>query len=224
MNHAAWLNAARGQLDVSRAPYPALGRDQVVVRNHALAVNPLDWIIQDAGHLTYRWLKYPAVIGSDVAGEVAAVGRDVTRFKVGDRVLGHGVGTDKDSNNPAGRRFVSIATPPVSFDGLAGAERPRLAAIAVGRTLVTSNIGLQVRARSGGVRLKYIWGTSLKGNEVAAAVYGDFLPSALAAGRYAAVPEPLIAGHPLEDLQHALDVQRGGVSAAKVVVTLPPAP
>jgi NADPH:quinone reductase-like Zn-dependent oxidoreductase len=67
----------------------------------APAINPLDWIIQVAGNVAYRWLKYPTVLGSDVAGEVAEIGQAVTRFRVGDRVLGHAVGSDKDSNTAA---------------------------------------------------------------------------------------------------------------------------
>jgi NADPH:quinone reductase-like Zn-dependent oxidoreductase len=86
-------------------PYPTPNADQIVVRNHAVAVNPLEWIIQVAGNLAYRWLTHPTVLGSDVAGEIVAVGSAVTRFAIGDRVLGHAVGTDKDSNSAAERAF-----------------------------------------------------------------------------------------------------------------------
>jgi NADPH:quinone reductase-like Zn-dependent oxidoreductase len=55
--------------------------DQIVVRNHAVAINPLDWVIQAEGTITYGWLKYPAVLGSDVFGEVVEAGRAVTRFR-----------------------------------------------------------------------------------------------------------------------------------------------
>jgi hypothetical protein len=78
-----------------------------------------------------------------------------------------------------------------------------------------------VRSRRRGVRTKFIFGTTLKVNEVSTAIYRDFLPAALADGRYRAVPEPRVVGDRLEDLQKALDIQRQGVSAAKVVVTLP---
>ena len=91
-NHAAWIDATHGPLMVRDAPTGEPGPGQVLVRNHAIAVNPVDWIIQVAGGLAYRWLTYPAVLGSDVAGEVVAVGGDVSRFGVGDRVLAHVVG------------------------------------------------------------------------------------------------------------------------------------
>ncbi|HEY2277170.1 MAG TPA: zinc-binding alcohol dehydrogenase family protein [Streptosporangiaceae bacterium] len=369
-NQAAWINRKHARLEVGPAPYTPPGDDEIVIRNHAVAINPLDWIIQADGDLSYRWLSYPTVLGADTAGEVAEVGRAVTRFRVGDRVLGHAVGSDKDCNSAArgafqqytvvlerlacpvpdpmpfaqaavlplalstaacglfqadqlglryptadaeptgrtllvwggstsvgsnaiqlataagyevittasprnfgyvrslgakqvfdyasptvvpdiiaafagrtlvgaiaigttgapacvritgacrGNRFVSIASPPVSFASLAGPGRGRLALPRVLRRLITSNVALQLAARRSGVRTRYIFGTTLKANEVSTAVYRDFLPGALAAGRYLAAPEPSIAGHGVQDLQRAMDLQLQGVSAAKVVVTL----
>ena len=370
-NTAAWINARNTRLEVAPAPYTPPAADQIVIRNQALAINPLDWIIQVAGNLAYRWLKYPTVLGSDVAGEVVEIGSAVTRFRVGDRVLGHAVGTDKDTNTGAeggfqqytvvlerlaspipefmtaedavvlplalstaacalfqtdqlglrhpsatpeptgrtvlvwggstsvgsnaiqlavaagyevittasphnfefvrelgarqvfdyrsptvvadiiaaleghplagaiaigttsapacvrivaacpGNKFVAIATPPVSFEGLAEDHRSRLAVPRLVRRLITSNIALQFLARTRRVGTKFIFGSTLKSNEVSDAVYRDFLPTALADGRYVAAPKPMVVGHGLEDIQHAMDIALKGVSAAKVVVTLP---
>ena len=368
-NSAAWIPARGAQLQVGAAPYTSPGDDEIVVRNVAVAVNPLDWVIQVAGSMAYRWLEYPFVLGADVAGEVVETGAGVTRFHVGDRVLGHAVGTDKDSNSAArggfqhytvvserlaapipdamafedaavlplsvstaacalfqgdqlalrhpsldprpvggtvlvwggstsvgsnaiqlaaaagydvvatasprnfdhvrslgaaqvfdyasptvvadivaslagrtcagavaigttgaaacvailgqceGNRFVSIVSPPVSFAGLAG-DPGALARARLVRRLVTSNVALQARARTRHVRTKYVWGTSLKKNEVSAVIYRDYLPAALAAGSYVAAPAPTVVGKGLQELQRAMDLQREGVSAAKVVVTL----
>lgn len=41
-------------------------------------------------------LKYPLVLGLDVAGVIVEVGNSVITFKVGDRVLGECLGTDKE--------------------------------------------------------------------------------------------------------------------------------
>ena len=120
-----------------------------------------------------------------------------------------------------GGKFVSIATPPVSFAALAGQNRGRLELPRLALRLVTANVALQFRARSRGIRIKYIWGSSLKANEVAGAIYRDFLPAALAEGRYIAAPKPAVAGHGIQDVQQAMDLQLKGVSAAKIVVTLP---
>jgi NADPH:quinone reductase-like Zn-dependent oxidoreductase len=367
-NTAAWLNKKHGRFQLGEAPYPTPSADQVVIRNRAVAMNPLEWIIQVEGNLTYGWLDYPTVIGSDTAGEVVEVGSGVTRFQVGDRVLGHAVGTDKDTKSAAegtfqeytvvlerltapvpealsfeeaatlplavstascalfesawlglqfpaanptatgqtvlvwggstsvgsqaiqlavaagyevittasprnfeslttlgaalvfdynsptvdkdiiaalssrtlagavsfgttgapacvriagastGNRFVAIGTPPVSFAALADAglaTRVRVTA-----QLIASNIGLQVSARTKGVKLKYIFGSALKNTDVSLAIYRDFLPAALADGSYQIVPQPRVVGHGVGAIQEALDIQRGGVSAQKVVVTL----
>jgi NADPH:quinone reductase-like Zn-dependent oxidoreductase len=55
-----------------------------VVKAHALAINPVDWKIQDHGIFIQNW---PTVLGTDVAGEVYEVGSSVTAFKKGDRVI-----------------------------------------------------------------------------------------------------------------------------------------
>jgi hypothetical protein len=62
--------------------------------------------------------------------------------------------------------------------------------------------------------------STLRANEVSKAVYEDFVPAALAVGRYQAAPEPRVVGHGLQHIQAALDAQLKGVSAAKIVVSL----
>jgi NADPH:quinone reductase-like Zn-dependent oxidoreductase len=105
VNAAAWVRKRRGAFEVGSAPYTRPRDNEITVRNHAVAVNPLDWGIQLAGNFLYRWIKYPFVLGTDVAGEVVEVGSAVTRFKEGDRVLGHAVGVERDHNNPAEGAF-----------------------------------------------------------------------------------------------------------------------
>jgi NADPH:quinone reductase-like Zn-dependent oxidoreductase len=97
-NFAAVLNDCRRALEVAAAPYPEPSASEVVIRNRAVAVNPVDWMIQGAGNVLYPWLKHPSVIGTDVAGEVVQIGSAVTRFSVGDRVVALAVGTDRDVN------------------------------------------------------------------------------------------------------------------------------
>jgi NADPH:quinone reductase-like Zn-dependent oxidoreductase len=104
-NVALWLSAKRSRLEVKPAPYPAPRDNEIVVRNRAVAVNPVDALMQSIGDLVFPWLKYPAIFGSDVAGEVVEIGSAVTRFRVGDRVLGHAAGTDKTRNNAAEGAF-----------------------------------------------------------------------------------------------------------------------
>jgi len=104
-NTAAWLGAKQATLDVRSAPYTPPRENEIVVKNHAVAINPVDWVKQVLGDVMFSWIKYPFILGADLAGEVVEVGTAVTRFAVGDRVLAHGVGMDKKRNNAAEGAF-----------------------------------------------------------------------------------------------------------------------
>ena len=64
---------------------PTAGPGEIVVKNAAVAINPLDTHMLDVGVFVQQW---PAIFGCDVAGEVFEVGPDVERFKKSDRVIG----------------------------------------------------------------------------------------------------------------------------------------
>ena len=86
--------------------------------------------------------------------------------------------------------------------------------------MLAGNIALAAKSRGKRVRTKFIWGSSLLGNEVGPMIYETFLPSALAEARFVAAPDPLVVGHGLTEIPDALDRQLKGVSARKLVVTL----
>jgi NADPH:quinone reductase len=65
-------------------PDPSPGPDEVVVRVKAIGVNPVDTYIRNGAHAVKPQLPY--VPGSDGAGEIEALGANVTQLKVGDRV------------------------------------------------------------------------------------------------------------------------------------------
>jgi len=80
-------------LRVANIEKPLPGDDLVVVSVRAAAVNPLDWHYMRGTPYILRMglgLRKPKVIqlGVDFAGVVESVGRNVTRFKPGDEVLG----------------------------------------------------------------------------------------------------------------------------------------
>jgi NADPH:quinone reductase-like Zn-dependent oxidoreductase len=365
-NTAAWLDGRYRTLTVRPAPYTAPGPTEIVIRNRALAVNPLDAIKQSSGDFMYRWLPYPAVLGEDVAGEVVEIGSAVTRFRVGDRVLAYAVGMEKGRNHAAeggfqlysvvleqltaplpaslgfedavvlplaistaasalfqrdqlglrhptidadptgqtvvvwggstsvgsnaiqlavaagydvvatasphnhellirlganrvfdyadpsavvdlaaalrgsvvagvlavgtgsaepsvalaiatGAKRVVMASPSVSFAALRGVNLTFFRAMA---RLVAGNIALQARCLRHGVRARFVWGSSLMTNEVGPMLWTDFLPAALADGRYLPTPVAEVVGTGLEQLQPALIALRRGVSARKLVVSL----
>lgn len=66
-------------------PPSKLGDNQVLIRNHAATLNPLDFKM--AG-FNFAQTTLPAVVGYDVSGEIVAIGKDVKDFKVGDEVFG----------------------------------------------------------------------------------------------------------------------------------------
>ncbi len=66
-------------------PDPQIQANEVLVRVRACAMNHLDlWLRQG---YPGRQIPLPRIVGSDIAGEVAAVGALVTKVKRGDRVL-----------------------------------------------------------------------------------------------------------------------------------------
>ncbi|MCE0538942.1 zinc-binding alcohol dehydrogenase family protein [Kineosporia rhizophila] len=104
-NTALWLPARGKKFEVGPAPVPEPGDEEVVVRVRAVAVNFLDTLPGYAYRFVLPWVRFPMVIGTDVAGEVVAVGRNVSRLSVGERVLGHAVGVEKSRNRPAEGAF-----------------------------------------------------------------------------------------------------------------------
>jgi NADPH:quinone reductase-like Zn-dependent oxidoreductase len=102
INTAAYLTASKARpLKLAPAAYSSPSHGEITVRNRAIAINPVDRLKQEKGNFLYGWLKYPAILGIDLAGEVIEVGKGVTRFKVGDRVLGFANGIDKARNKHA---------------------------------------------------------------------------------------------------------------------------
>ncbi len=369
-NNALWLKSKRAPFTVGIAPMTAPRDDEIVVRVRAVAVNPFDRAIQTIGDIITPWITYPFVVGSDLAGEVVQVGRLVTRFQVGDRVLGYAAGSDKRRNRAAegafqeyavvlahmaapipdtmafaqaavlplgvstaacglyqtdflglhapssvpaptgktlivwggstsvgsnaiqlavasgydvvttasphnfdyvkalgareafdyrsktvivdmigalrgreivgalaigagsaaacfdivgaceGTRFVALATPAASFDAVSAGRRRLLQLAPAVVRMIAGNVKLALKARRRGVRSKFIWGSDLIANEVGPMIFEQFLPDALAQARFVAAPPPEVVGTGLAHIPAALERQRLGVSARKLVVAL----
>ncbi|CAI6335478.1 unnamed protein product [Periconia digitata] len=107
VNAAAYLTTPSSPLAVKPAPYTPARSNELVIKTHAIALNWFDVVVQHMSSNVTPWLKHPFIPGSDVAGEVVEVGSSVTRFKPGDRVLGHAAGTDKRSNRACEGAFQS---------------------------------------------------------------------------------------------------------------------
>jgi NADPH:quinone reductase-like Zn-dependent oxidoreductase len=80
-------------LHLEDVPLPTLGDGDVLVRVHAASANAGDWHLLRGTPFPIRLvagLRMPKfkIIGTDVAGHVEAVGRNVTQFRPGDEVFG----------------------------------------------------------------------------------------------------------------------------------------
>jgi len=118
-------------LELREIDKPEIADDEVLVRVHAAGVDRGVWHIMTGLPYPIRLAGYGLrapknpVIGSDVAGVVEAVGKDVSRFQPGDEVFGIGKGSyaeyvcareDKLAHKPANLTFEQAAV--VAISGL----------------------------------------------------------------------------------------------------------
>ena len=78
-------------LKLEEVPDPRPGAGQVVVRVHAVGINPVDTYLRS--NTDNRGPKLPYTPGADAAGVIEAAGSGVTGFKAGDRVYVGGTAT-----------------------------------------------------------------------------------------------------------------------------------
>jgi NADPH:quinone reductase-like Zn-dependent oxidoreductase len=82
-------------LHLQEVAKPAPKDDEVLIKIHAASVNSRDWRMMRANPFFMRLMPggllrpKNKILGTDVAGRVEAVGRNVRQFKVGDDVFGY---------------------------------------------------------------------------------------------------------------------------------------
>ena len=83
----SWLleDTGKENLHLIDVPKPEPGAGQILIRALAVSLNFRDKAIIDGAYTAP--VHFPFVLGSDLAGEVVAVGADVTTFQSGDRVV-----------------------------------------------------------------------------------------------------------------------------------------
>ncbi len=83
----SWLLESTGKenLHLVDVPKPEPGPGQILVRASAVSLNFRDKAIIDGAYTAP--VHFPFVLGSDLAGEVVAIGSDVTTFQPGDQVV-----------------------------------------------------------------------------------------------------------------------------------------
>jgi NADPH:quinone reductase-like Zn-dependent oxidoreductase len=76
------------KLELRDLPDPKPGPGEVKIKVAAASVNPIDWKIRSGAAKGMMSLRFPAVLGRDISGEVVETGPGVTAFKLHDKVLG----------------------------------------------------------------------------------------------------------------------------------------
>jgi NADPH:quinone reductase-like Zn-dependent oxidoreductase len=108
-------------------PAPKLGRRDILVDVRAAGLNPVDFKFRQGKLHAISRPRLPLVLGSEFAGEVVAVGNEVKRFTVGDRVFARvekdrlgafaervAVGEDCDAYMPSNLDFAAAAAVPLA--------------------------------------------------------------------------------------------------------------
>lgn len=75
-------------IEIANLPDPTPAPNELLVRVHAASVNPIDWKIARGKVKLILPYKLPLILGSDVSGEVIAIGSAVTGFAPGDAIYG----------------------------------------------------------------------------------------------------------------------------------------
>lgn len=173
------INAHGGPdvFELAQLPDPTPSPGQVLVRQAASSVNPVDYKIRELGLGIAP--EFPAILGADIAGTVVAVGDGVGDFKPGDAVWGAAGGVAGQAGayaELAPARADLLAKRPESLPAREAAAFPLItitaweglqrAGIAPGKTVL-------IRGGTGGVghiavQLAKVWGA-----DVAATVSSD---------------------------------------------------
>jgi NADPH:quinone reductase-like Zn-dependent oxidoreductase len=122
-------------LRLTEVEAPTPGAGQVLVEVVATSLNLSDWetLIGRPAYARFGGLRRPArpVLGSDIAGRVAAVGPGVTRFAVGDEVFGDNMGLKGGFAELAVAPESALAAKPPELSFVEASTLPQSGAIAL---------------------------------------------------------------------------------------------
>lgn len=136
-------------------PRPAIKDNEILVKIHAVGLNPIDNMIPEGTFKPVLRFTLPAVMGSDLAGTVVETGSNVTRFRVGDAVYA----SLFDMNKGSLSEYVAVpenvaALKPESLSFTEAASLPMVALTAwqaFARTGVRAGQKVFIPAGSGGI-------------------------------------------------------------------------
>jgi len=157
----AFQHACYGSAEVlklAQVEKPVAGDDQLLVKVHAAAVNPLDWHYLRGTPYILRFdsgigtPKVPA-LGVDFAGTVETVGRNVKQFKPGDEVFGGRTGAFGEYVTVRQDRAVVLKPANMTFEQAAAVPIAAITALQALRDEgnVRSGQSVLINGASGGV-------------------------------------------------------------------------
>ena len=137
---------------------PTPADDEVLVKIHSAAVNPLDWHYMRGSPYIMRLMSGIGApddtsLGVDYSGTVVEIGKDVTKFKIGDEVFGGRTGAFGEYVTARVTRAIAIKPPNVSFEVAAGVPIAGVTALQALRDIGKLEAGQKVliNGASGGV-------------------------------------------------------------------------
>jgi NADPH:quinone reductase-like Zn-dependent oxidoreductase len=163
-------------MELIDVPKPEIRADQVLVRVRAAGVNIADWAIMSGLPYIARpvyGVRKPkkAIRGTDVAGQVEAVGANVTRFRPGDEVFGWAEGSFAEYVSVAES---SLAAKPANISFEQAASVPMAALVALQALRDQGKVGpghkVLVNGASGGIGTFAVQIAKAFGAEVTAVV------------------------------------------------------
>lgn len=102
-------------MEVNEVSRPKPTDDEVLVKNMAVGVNPVDFKIREGQYPEVKQDKLPLTMGREIAGVVELLGKNVTSFKKGDRVFAM-IGADGGYAEYARVPAAHLARVPSSMD------------------------------------------------------------------------------------------------------------
>ncbi|MEJ2793470.1 NADP-dependent oxidoreductase [Iodobacter sp. LRB] len=161
----------RDVLQLENSPIPEIAADDVLIKVYAAGVNPVDWKIREGYLQSMLAYEMPLTLGWDVAGEIVALGEQVTGWQIGDAVYSR----PDIARNGAYAEFVAIraseiAKKPQSLDWQQAAAVP-LAALTAWQAIfqigqLQAGEKVLIHAGAGGVGLFAIQLAKWRGAEV----------------------------------------------------------
>ena len=138
------------------APLPDVRMDEVLIRVHAVAVNPFDWKVRE-GYVA-NWFNHtlPLIVGWDVSGTIEVVGASATGVQAGDAVYAWtDVARDGAYAEYVAVRAADVVAKPQSLDYTHAAAVPQAALTAWECLIETASLEpgqtVLIHAAAGGV-------------------------------------------------------------------------